>query len=322
MVDAIRPSKSGPAATVAQQPTVEDPTQIAARVPSLNAKPAPGPGSNGVTNPGSERPGANNAPSTLTSELRQVAEAAGGGAAPPFPPVLLAPENNESKNSKSRKAGNGFPSIFDPNQQWPLVVEGTEPPPKSKRWILGVSIIAGLSVALILIAIERPPIPAMIKHLFPSQAQNSNKASTLPGKGEPEGTKNSRAIASRTPVAVAPPTGQTASQTPKPSPLPLASPVPPPGPGQTASSGAGLTSLQVASFPNEGLATGYANKLKSAGIPAYVVSAEIPHKGRWYRVRAGKFSSPQEAGNYAAAWRKQAAASGLNLQFIPCDYEP
>jgi len=82
-----------------------------------------------------------------------------------------------------------------------------------------------------------------------------------------------------------------------------------------------MTSLQAASFPSESSAKQFQDKLVKAGLPAYVVAADIPHRGRWFRVRAGRFASQEEAHKAAESFRKQAAAAGINLQLVPCDYQ-
>lgn len=85
--------------------------------------------------------------------------------------------------------------------------------------------------------------------------------------------------------------------------------------------GVKLLTLQAASFPNEAAATTYSEKLIKAGVPAYVIGADVPHKGRWYRVRAGKFEKAEEAKSYIAQWQKRAGSVGLSIQWIVLDYE-
>lgn len=79
-------------------------------------------------------------------------------------------------------------------------------------------------------------------------------------------------------------------------------------------------SLQAASFPSEEAANQFSERLVQLGIPAYVVAADIPKKGRWFRVRVGKFPSPEKARQDAAEFQKKAAAAGLRLGLVVCDY--
>lgn len=83
----------------------------------------------------------------------------------------------------------------------------------------------------------------------------------------------------------------------------------------------GRYSLQAAAFPNEAGANEFCERLKRAGVPAYVVSAEIAGRGRWFRVRVGKFESAQEADRFASESRRRARAAGLNLQLIVSSYD-
>ncbi len=78
----------------------------------------------------------------------------------------------------------------------------------------------------------------------------------------------------------------------------------------------GRYSLQAAAFPNEADANEFTERLKRAGVPSYVLSAEISGRGRWFRVRVGRFESAQEADRFAFEARRRARAAGLNLQLI------
>ena len=83
----------------------------------------------------------------------------------------------------------------------------------------------------------------------------------------------------------------------------------------------GRYSLQAAAFPNETGANDFCDRLKRAGVPAYTVAAEIAGRGRWFRVRVGKFETAQDAEKFASEARLRARASGLNLQLIISSYE-
>jgi cell division septation protein DedD len=80
-------------------------------------------------------------------------------------------------------------------------------------------------------------------------------------------------------------------------------------------------SLQAASFPNQAAAGEYVEKLIRAGVPAYTVHADIPGRGRWFRVRVGKFVTSDEAARYAAEARQRARAASVDLNLIVCDYQ-
>ncbi|HKY06549.1 MAG TPA: SPOR domain-containing protein [Blastocatellia bacterium] len=83
----------------------------------------------------------------------------------------------------------------------------------------------------------------------------------------------------------------------------------------------GNYSLQAASLPNESAANEFAQKVARAGVEARVVAADLGRKGRWYRVRVGRFMTAAEAENFARTATANARAAGMNLQLMVCDYE-
>ena len=56
--------------------------------------------------------------------------------------------------------------------------------------------------------------------------------------------------------------------------------------------------LQVGSYPQISEANTKIKKWKQKGYPAYLMIADIPDRGRWYRVRLGGFASRDEARKY------------------------
>ena len=84
--------------------------------------------------------------------------------------------------------------------------------------------------------------------------------------------------------------------------------------------GVGSLTLQSAAFPDEAGAGEFTKKLIRAGIPAYVVPADLPRKGRWFRVRVGRFSNADDAKKYAVQSRLRAKAAGLDVNFIVVEY--
>jgi cell division septation protein DedD len=57
-------------------------------------------------------------------------------------------------------------------------------------------------------------------------------------------------------------------------------------------------SVQVGSYPDMAEGTRVVEKWKAKGYPAYLMIADIPDRGRWYRVRIGGFESREEATRY------------------------
>lgn len=74
--------------------------------------------------------------------------------------------------------------------------------------------------------------------------------------------------------------------------------------------GGGLT-LQVASFPNRAEAEKLVSKLSAKGLSPYVVEADVPGKGRMFRVRAGAFASRTEAEEGIKAFKKVSALHAI-----------
>lgn len=57
-------------------------------------------------------------------------------------------------------------------------------------------------------------------------------------------------------------------------------------------------SIQIGSYPQLELANQAVENWKGKGYPAYMMIADIPEKGRWYRVRIGGFSEKTKADSY------------------------
>jgi len=57
-------------------------------------------------------------------------------------------------------------------------------------------------------------------------------------------------------------------------------------------------SVQVGSYPTMKEATRIIDKWKTKGYPAYMMIADIPDRGRWYRVRMGGFETRGDASRY------------------------
>jgi cell division septation protein DedD len=67
----------------------------------------------------------------------------------------------------------------------------------------------------------------------------------------------------------------------------------------------GRFTVQVASFASEDAARQMSSKLNASGYPAFVRTAQIPGKGRTYRVRVGAFATREEAQRYGDKLKAQ-----------------
>lgn len=83
----------------------------------------------------------------------------------------------------------------------------------------------------------------------------------------------------------------------------------------------GRFSLQAAAFPTQSGADEFAERLKRIGVPSYVVPADLARRGRWFRVRIGRFNTAEDGQTFAAEAQRRAAAIGISLQLIVCQYE-
>jgi cell division septation protein DedD len=131
-----------------------------------------------------------------------------------------------------------------------------------------------------------------------------------PKASQPESKAGQTAATNNPPAATPPEVTRTAQPQQQPAP-----------PTQTLSvpAGQGTISLQAMSSPNEAEAKEFAEKLTRAGISAYVVAADLKAKGRWYRVRVGRFGTREEAARYAEQSKARARAAGLKLNLITVD---
>jgi septal ring-binding cell division protein DamX len=67
----------------------------------------------------------------------------------------------------------------------------------------------------------------------------------------------------------------------------------------------GAFTLQISAFQNRPEAERFAARLRDRGYAPYVVAAEVPNKGTWYRVRMGSFPSKDAASRYLADFKRE-----------------
>ncbi|MGI9534861.1 MAG: transglycosylase SLT domain-containing protein [Thermodesulfobacteriota bacterium] len=67
----------------------------------------------------------------------------------------------------------------------------------------------------------------------------------------------------------------------------------------------GEYTVQIASFSDLDSAKEMEESLKSKTYPVYIMTATVPNKGTWYRVRIGEFNSKYEAINYAENLKRE-----------------
>ena len=75
-----------------------------------------------------------------------------------------------------------------------------------------------------------------------------------------------------------------------------------------ASTGAGHEGgyqLQVSSFRSHDEADAFANQLRARGHKSYVLEAQVPGRGLWYRVRVGPFATQHAASSYRSSFESR-----------------
>ncbi|HEX8536314.1 MAG TPA: SPOR domain-containing protein [Cystobacter sp.] len=67
----------------------------------------------------------------------------------------------------------------------------------------------------------------------------------------------------------------------------------------------GAFTLQISAFQNRPEAERFAAKLRDRGYAPFIVPAEVPGKGTWYRVRMGSFPSKDAASRYLSDFKRE-----------------
>ncbi len=76
-------------------------------------------------------------------------------------------------------------------------------------------------------------------------------------------------------------------------------------------SGSGSLTVQIASLPSRGDADKLVDKLAAKGFDAYVVAADIPGKGQYFRVKVGAFETRDEANQALAELKEKTSMAGI-----------
>ncbi len=67
----------------------------------------------------------------------------------------------------------------------------------------------------------------------------------------------------------------------------------------------GAFTLQISAFQSRAEADRFAAKLRDRGYAPYIITAEVPNKGTWYRVRMGSFGSKDAASRYLTDFKRE-----------------
>ncbi len=74
---------------------------------------------------------------------------------------------------------------------------------------------------------------------------------------------------------------------------------------------AGNFTVQVGSYPDASQANERVSALRASGVEARAAAVEIPKRGTWYRVQAGRFQTREEATRFGAQMRAKGAADNV-----------
>lgn len=95
---------------------------------------------------------------------------------------------------------------------------------------------------------------------------------------------------------------------------PVTQPTPPPtesGAIKIKASSNSQFSIQVGSYPNMNEATSRVDDWRNKGYAAFMMIADIPDRGRWYRVRIGGFSTKEDAQVYLDKFKQNESTEAI-----------
>lgn len=199
--------------------------------------------------------------------------------------------------------------------EWPILVgEKKVRSASGLRVILGVVLLAALGVAGYFFAYK--------PFFAPKQAGSRAVATNNPPQTVPaQPTSSQPAVDAPKPETASAPSQPPAATTPQVTPLSTEEKPGTPAASTDPVAGEGAFSLQAISSSSQDEANRFSEKLMRAGISAYVIPADIPGRGRWYRVRIGRFGTREEALKYGEQSRMRAKAAGIKLDLIVSPYE-
>ncbi|MDX6693206.1 MAG: DedD protein [Blastocatellia bacterium] len=195
----------------------------------------------------------------------------------------------------------------------------------SPLWLL----ICGVTFVSVIVLSNKFARPAEQEHQVATNfAASSNKATNQTAAQPPAIASNKATATSVQDVSPAPAPVEAVSETkaveekaetkaqPEPQPAPVIVPVADTkreavyAPGPESEQAGGLT-IQVGSYNVIEQANERVARLQSAGFSARVVTIELPKRGTWYRVQAGRFSNREEAARYGNEMKAKGAADSF-----------
>jgi cell division septation protein DedD len=155
---------------------------------------------------------------------------------------------------------------------------------------------------------QPPGAPTKPGPANPDAAKPANPGNAATGAPQTAPSQTPKLASSSVPAATAAPVKPTPQPTAQPTAQAKAAPPQQQPVGHSVSQSEGSLTVQVGSYPDLGRANDRVAKLKAAGVEARVVKAQVPGKGTWYRVHAGRFTSQADADRYRQELRAKGAA--------------
>ncbi len=84
-----------------------------------------------------------------------------------------------------------------------------------------------------------------------------------------------------------------------------------PEPAPSPAAAVGTWSLQLSAYQDRAEADRFAAGLRDKGYAPYIIEAQVPGKGTWYRVRVGKFANKEAASNYLNDFKRETSMNGI-----------
>lgn len=112
------------------------------------------------------------------------------------------------------------------------------------------------------------------------------------------------------PVPTQPPAGQQVPPLAMPA-APAPVQAPPEAPPHIAGDAGFPYAVQLGAYRNYDEATAHLDNWKTKGYPAYLLSADLPESGRWYRVRVGAFATRVEAQSFQEEFGRRESLEGI-----------
>jgi SPOR domain len=175
----------------------------------------------------------------------------------------------------------------------------------SPLWLLLSSL--GFFAVLLTLSWMSQPVGPVGEAVAAAGMKMPNQASSPPLKAAP-------AAAVEEAKATAEEAKAPAEKAPQPAAKPApAAPAPQPAAAEQTPAGApgGKFTVQVGSFNDPSEANQRVSQLRAAGFEARSVTVELPQRGTWYRVQAGRFATREDAAKAGAQMRAKGAAAAV-----------